>query len=107
MHIPNAIYSSSYEDRPKPKNKRQRKENTTSSQKTKKRKQYKELSGIMLPQSGEKTVAAEAFSKLNKKRKKIVEGNVNRKTKEVLLSMIREFHQYLTIPLHPCFVCFH
>jgi hypothetical protein len=48
-----------------------------------KRKQ-KELSAIVLPLPGDKTVAAEAFQKLSGKQKKLVADRVNRKTKKVL-----------------------
>jgi hypothetical protein len=44
-----------------------------------------ELSGIVLPQSGDKTVAAEAYGKLDDQQKKLVAEKVNRKTKKVLL----------------------
>ncbi len=62
-------------------NKIQRKENTKRS--TQKKKQ--ELSGMVLPQSGNKTVvAAEAFDKLNEQQKKLVADKVNRKTKKII-----------------------
>jgi hypothetical protein len=42
-----------------------------------------DLSGVILPQSGDKTVAGEAFAKLDKAQKKIVTDKVNKKTKQV------------------------
>ncbi len=52
-------------------------------QKTKKKGQ-KPISGLVLPVPGEKTVAAEAFGKLNPADKELVAHNINRKTKKVL-----------------------
>ena len=45
----------------------------------------KALSGLVLPVAGEKTVAAEAFGKLNPEQQKLVAANVNKKTKKVIL----------------------
>jgi hypothetical protein len=59
--------------------KRQRKENKKSSNKKKK----KELSAIVLPLPGDKTVAAEAFEKLTGPQKKMVADRVNMTTKKV------------------------
>jgi hypothetical protein len=42
-----------------------------------------ELSGVILPQTGDKTVAGEAFSKLDDAQKKLVTEKVNKKTKQV------------------------
>jgi hypothetical protein len=41
------------------------------------------ISGLVLPVDGEKTVAAEAFGKLNAKQREVVSDNINRKTKKV------------------------
>jgi hypothetical protein len=61
--------------------KRKRKELMKKAKKPKKN----DLSGIILPQSGDKTVAGEAFAKLNKAQKNNVAAKVNKKTKQVLL----------------------
>jgi hypothetical protein len=45
----------------------------------------KPLSGLVLPVPGEKTVAAEAFGKLNPEEQKLVATNINKKTKKVVL----------------------
>jgi hypothetical protein len=58
--------------------KRQRKENKKSSNKKK-----KELSAIVLPLPGDKTVAAEAFEKLTEPQNKMVADRVNKTTKKV------------------------
>ncbi len=42
-----------------------------------------ELSGIILPQVGDKSVAGEAFGKLTAQQKSMVAANVNKKTKKV------------------------
>jgi hypothetical protein len=46
-------------------------------------KRVNELSGVILPQNGDKTVAGEAFSKLDDAQKKLVTEKVNKKTKQV------------------------
>ncbi len=43
------------------------------------------LSGIILPRTGDKSVAGEPFGKLSSKQKKIVAENVDKKTKKVNL----------------------
>ncbi len=48
------------------------------------KKKKPEMSGFVLPQSGDKTVAAEAYGKLDEQQKKLVAGKVNRKTKKVV-----------------------
>ena len=45
----------------------------------------KPLSGLVLPVASEKTVAAEAFGKLNPEEQKLVATNINKKTKKVVL----------------------
>ncbi len=50
------------------------------------KKKKEELSGLVLPQSGDKTVAAEAYDKLDERQKKLVAEKVNRKTKKVVLN---------------------
>jgi hypothetical protein len=47
-----------------------------------------------MPQSGETTVAAEAFGKLNPKQNNIVAEKINRKTKSVcfLYSLLMQLH---------------
>jgi hypothetical protein len=52
--------------------------------KKKNKKGQKPISGLVLPTPGEKTVAAEAFDKLNTADKDLVAQNINRKTKKVL-----------------------
>jgi hypothetical protein len=42
-----------------------------------------ELSELVLPRSGNKSVAGEAFGKLSAKQKSVVAANVNEKTKKV------------------------
>ncbi len=42
------------------------------------------ISGMVLPVAGDKTVAGEAFAKLNHQEKKLVVEKINRKTKKVL-----------------------
>ena len=42
-----------------------------------------ELAGVILPQTGDKTVAGEAFSKLDDAQKQLVTEKVNKKTKQV------------------------
>jgi hypothetical protein len=49
----------------------------------KKKKHPKPISGLVLPVSGEKKVAAEAFGKLNPADKDLAAQNINRKTKKV------------------------
>ncbi len=51
------------------------------------KKQKAEISGFVLPQSGDKTVAAEAYGKLDEQQKKLVAEKVNRKTKKVVVSI--------------------
>jgi hypothetical protein len=51
----------------------------------KKKKRQKPISGLVLPIPGEKTVAAEAFGKLNTADQDLVALNINRKTKKVLI----------------------
>ncbi len=46
-------------------------------------KRVNELSGVILPHDGDKTVAGEAFSKLDDAQKKLVTEKVNKKTKQV------------------------
>jgi hypothetical protein len=53
-----------------------------------KKPQKNELAGVILPQSGDTTVAGEAFAKLNKAQKKVVTDKVNKKTKQVNLLLI-------------------
>ena len=47
------------------------------------KKKKKELSDVILPESGDKTVAAEAFHKLDANQKQLVADKVNRQTKKV------------------------
>ncbi len=42
------------------------------------------MAGLVLPVPGEKTVAAEAFGKMNPAEKDLVAHNINRKTKKVV-----------------------
>jgi hypothetical protein len=48
------------------------------------KKQTNDLSGAILPQSGDKSVAGEAFAKLDSAQQGIVKAKVNKKTKQVL-----------------------
>jgi hypothetical protein len=48
------------------------------------KKQSNDLSGAILPQSGDKCVAGEAFAKLDSAQQGIVKAKVNKKTKQVL-----------------------
>jgi hypothetical protein len=66
------------------KKKRIRKENATKSKTKKKSKNWPDLSRVVMPKSGDKTVAAEAFQKLSAQQKTNVAEKVNKKTKKVL-----------------------
>jgi hypothetical protein len=46
-------------------------------------KNKKALSRMVLPTSGKKTVAAEAFGKLDREQQALVKENINKKTKKV------------------------
>ena len=72
--------NSDYNEEVRHKRKERKDKNARKSKKTK-----AELSGIVLPQSGDKTVAAEAYGKLDDQQKKLVAEKVNHKTKKVLL----------------------
>jgi hypothetical protein len=54
---------------------------------TKKRATAMDLSSVILPKSGDKTVAGEAFEKLTASQKKVVAENINKKTKKIRLSI--------------------
>jgi hypothetical protein len=62
----------------------------------KNKKGQKPMAGLVLPVPGEKTVAAEAFGKMNPTEKELVAHNINRKTK-------KEVHIYThnLIPIRP------
>jgi hypothetical protein len=62
------------------KNKKRRKERLTRGSK----KGQKPMSGLVLPVAGDKTVAAEAFGKLNPEQQELVASNINKKTKKVV-----------------------
>jgi hypothetical protein len=47
------------------------------------KKKTKELAGVILPQTGDKTVAGEAYAKLDRAQKKMVSDKVNKTTKKV------------------------
>ena len=82
--VEGSTYDTSSEDEVLPnKTKRIRKENATSSKIKKKPKKLPDLSRVVMPKPGEKTVAAEAFSKLSTKQKINVAEKVNKKTKKV------------------------
>jgi hypothetical protein len=53
------------------------------------KKGQKRMSGLVLPVPGEKTVAAEAFGKLNASDKELVSLNINKKTKKVVAIYIK------------------
>jgi hypothetical protein len=65
--------------------KRRRKEKKPRSSKQTKRGKAQQLSGLILPQQGDKSVAAEAFQKLSSSQQLVVADNINRKTKKVSL----------------------
>ncbi len=48
-----------------------------------KKKPANDLSGAILPQSGDKTVAGEAYAKLDSAQQGLVKDKVNKKTKQV------------------------
>jgi hypothetical protein len=64
------------------KNKRKRKEGRTRGG----NKKQKDLAGVVLPLSGDKTVAGEAYAKLDHAQKKLVSDKVNKNTKKVGLN---------------------
>jgi hypothetical protein len=74
--------------------KRKRKRKTTFKPVTKRSKPYKraekkrsnDLSGVILPTSGDKSVAGEAFAKLDSAQQGIVKSKINKKTKQVIPS---------------------
>ncbi len=61
------------------------------------KKNRNELSGMVLPKLGDKSVAAEAFGKLNDTQKELVKSKVNQKTKQV--NFLHFFFTLLHIPL--------
>ena len=69
----------------KKKAKRRARHKKTPIEKPRKRKKTIELSGLILPQHGDKTVAGEAFEKLSASQKQIVADKINKKTKKVSL----------------------
>jgi hypothetical protein len=76
-----SLYDGEFEEEQANRNaKRRRKINT----KPAKRAKPSELSGLILPRKGDKTVAGEAFGKLSAQQQKIVAANVNKKTKKVI-----------------------
>ncbi len=71
--------------------KKKRKENKKSSETLKNKtmqKKKQDLSGLMLPQTGDKTVASEAFGKLTTKQKETVVESIKKKTKKVVPFLI-------------------
>jgi hypothetical protein len=62
----------------------------------------KPLSGMVLPVAGEKTVAAEAFGKLNPEQQELVATNINKKTKKVVQIYIYNVFIFLTTNLLHC-----
>ena len=79
-----SLYASSSEEETKrPKVKRRKVVNVKRAPKKLKLKDAIELSGIILPQVGDKSVAGEAFGKLTAQQKSMVAANVNKKTKKV------------------------
>ncbi len=71
-----SLYDGEFEEEQANRNaKRRRKEKKT----TAKRPKPHELSGLILPRDGDKTVAGEAFGKLSAQQQKIVAANVNKK----------------------------
>jgi hypothetical protein len=81
-----SMYDKSSEEEEIKKNaKRRRRNKPQQSEIPMKRKKPVELSGLILPQSGDKTVAGEAFQKLSAKQKQIVADKINKKTKKVTI----------------------
>jgi hypothetical protein len=73
-----SLYDESEEEKPKSKRRK------TETNKPAKPGKSIALSGIILPRTGDKSVAeGEAFGKLSSKQKKIVAANVDKKTKKV------------------------
>jgi hypothetical protein len=84
-----SVYDKSSEEEEMKKNAKRRRKNKSTKplEKTKQRAKPNDLSGFILPKSGDKTVAGEAFQKLSSSQKKVVAENVNKKTKKVRLSI--------------------
>jgi hypothetical protein len=78
-----SVYDKSSEEEEMRKIAKRRRRNNSKQplEKTKKRAKLMDLSGLILPKSGDKTVAGEAFEKLSSSQKKVVAENVNKKTK--------------------------
>jgi hypothetical protein len=74
-----SLYDSDEEELAR-KRKKGRKEKTT---RAAKKKSHEPISGLVLPIAGDKTVAGEAFAKLNDHDKELVAVHINRKTKKV------------------------
>ena len=75
--------TSSEEESLRPKVKRRKVVTVKRAPKRSKQKDANELSGLILPQVGDKIVAGEAFGKLTAQQKSLVAANVNKKTKKV------------------------
>ncbi len=65
--------------------KRRRKEKRVRLPTKTKRGKAQQLSGLILPHEGDKSVAAEAFHKISSSQQLVVAANINRKTKKVSL----------------------
>jgi hypothetical protein len=75
--------SSEEEEMNKIAKRRRRKKSKQILEKPQKRAKQMDLSGLILPKSGDKTVAGEAFGKLSSSQQKVVAENINKKTKKV------------------------
>ncbi len=82
-----SVYDKSSEEEEMRKIAKRRRRNNSNKplEKTNKPAKAMDLSGLILPKSGDKTVSGEAFEKLSSSQKKIVAANVNKKTKKVRL----------------------
>jgi hypothetical protein len=85
-----------------------RKSKTTFKQGGKRQKCYKrgskkpsnDMSGVVLPQSGDKSVAGEAYAKLDVAQKQLVSEKVNKQTKQVQHCTHLSFQDYFINILH-------
>ncbi len=78
------LYGTSSEEKTfRPKLKRRKVVTVKRAPKRTKQLEASELSGLILPQAGDKSVAGEAFGKLTAQQKSLVAANVNKKNKKV------------------------
>ncbi len=91
------------------KRRRKEKEKTTKKKPIKRlggRRKQQTIAGLVLPQPGDKSVAGEAFGKLDSTQRDVLTGNINKKTKQVSSPSISFLIQVLdtTPPYAPIFL---